>query len=306
MTGSGCRERRFATLDVFCDRPFAGNPLAVVEDADEMSDAAMSTVAREFGFSETVFLQTATVSGCAASARIFTPGGELPFAGHPTIGTAVWLAMTGRVGRDGDDGRIVLQELAGPVAVDVRWSDDGRVEATLTAPVAPTFSPADLDVATAAQLLSVDAVEVDTRPCWMSAGNRFLAVRLGSRRALSSAALAGHGVGPVYPFFVEDGTGVVHARMFGSRGGIDEDPATGSAAAALAGVLADGAPDGTHRWTVHQGDDMGRPSRMSLEADIVNGAATAARVGGTAIVVTRGTMDLGSELGASSTGSYAS
>jgi trans-2,3-dihydro-3-hydroxyanthranilate isomerase len=320
VTGPGCVERRFATMDVFCDRPFAGNPLAVVEDADQMSDTAMLTVAREFGFSETVFLQTATVPACAVSARIFTPGGELPFAGHPTIGTAVWLASTGRVGRDGDDGRIVLQELAGPVAVEVRWGEDGRVVATLTAPAAPRVFPAGIDAPTAARLLSVDAVDIAATPCWMSAGNRFLAVRLASRRALSSAALdrdraaelpaSDEGFDAVYPFVVEDGTGIVHARMFVEGAGIDEDPATGSAAAALAGVLADGAADGIHRWTIHQGDDMGRPSRMSLEADVTDGVATAARVGGTAVVVTRGTLDLGVELGvelgASSTGSYAS
>ncbi len=148
MTGPGSREHRFATLDVFTERPFAGNPLAVVEDADGLSDDTMLTVAREFGFSETVFLQTATMGECAVSARIFTPGGELPFAGHPTVGTAVWLATTGRVGRDGDDGRVVLQELAGPVPIDIRWSGEGHVEATLTAPAPPTFSPADADVAT--------------------------------------------------------------------------------------------------------------------------------------------------------------
>ncbi len=150
----------------------------------------------------------------------------------------------------------------------------------------------------------------------MTAGTPFLAVRLGSRRALSDAALdravaadlptGEEEFDPVYSFFVEEGAGVVHARMFVPGSGIDEDPATGSAAAALAGVLSDGLPDGTHGWIVHQGDDMGRPSRMALEVDVRDGAPTAARVGGTAVVVTRGTLDLGAELGGSSTGSYAS
>jgi trans-2,3-dihydro-3-hydroxyanthranilate isomerase len=313
VTGGDSGEHRFATLDVFTDRPFAGNPVAVVEDADELSDATMLSVAREFGFSETVFLQTATAEGCAISARIFTPAGELPFAGHPTIGTAVWLAANGWVDRDGDR-RIVLQELAGPVPVDVEWLGPERVTARFTAPVAPFSSAVQLDVPAAARLVGLRADDMVGEAQMVSAGNPFLALRLASTDALGRAGYdrvawldAGEGredLGAVY-LFVAEGT-EVRARLFAPAQEIVEDPATGSAAAALAALLAVGRADGTHRWTIFQGIEMGRPSRIELEVEVTEGRATVARVGGTAVVVTRGTLDLGVELGGSSNGSYAS
>jgi trans-2,3-dihydro-3-hydroxyanthranilate isomerase len=306
-------QHEFATLDVFSDRPFAGNPLAVVEDADGLDESSMLAVAREFGFSETVFLQTATVSGCAVSARIFTPAGELPFAGHPTVGTAVWLAATGRLGRVDDAAAVVLQELAGPVPVALRWLGPERVSATFTAPEAPTSTSAEHDAAAVATLVGLDAEELVSEPRMMTAGNPFLAVRLRSTNALGHAAYdrsrwlgAGEGrpdLGKVYLFVLEGDE--VRARLFAPAQDIPEDPATGSAAAALAALLAVGRPDGTHRWTIRQGIEMGRPSRIELEADVAEGRASAARVGGEAVVVTRGTIDLGAELGGSSTGSYA-
>jgi trans-2,3-dihydro-3-hydroxyanthranilate isomerase len=306
-------EHRFATLDVFCDRPFAGNPLAVVDDADGLDDSSMLAVAREFGFSETVFLQTATVPGCALSVRIFTPAGELAFAGHPTVGTAVWLAATGRVGRDGDGGSIVLQELAGPVPVTVRWRGTDRVSATITAPVAPTSTSSDLDSTALAALVGLGSADVVSEPRMMTAGNPFLAAQLRSTDALGRAAYdrsawldAGEGraeLGAVY-LFVLDGDDV-RARLFSPGQDIAEDPATGSAAAALAALLAVDQPDGTHRWTIRQGIEMGRPSRIDLEVDVADGSASAARVGGEAVVVTRGTIDLGVEFGRSAAASYA-
>jgi trans-2,3-dihydro-3-hydroxyanthranilate isomerase len=306
-------EHGFATLDVFCDRPFAGNPLAVVEDADGLDDASMLAVAREFGFSETVFLQAATLAGCAVSARIFTPGGELPFAGHPTIGTAVWLASTGRVGRVDDAGAAVLQELAGRVPVGVRWLGPNRVSATFMAPVVPTSTSVELDAADVAALVGLGSEDLESEPRMMTAGNPFLAVPLRSTDALGRAAYdrsawldAGGGrpeLGKVY-LFVLDGD-EVRARQFAPAQGIPEDPATGSAAAALAALVAVGRPDGTHRWTIRQGIEMGRPSRIELEVDVADGVAAAARVGGEAVVVTRGTIDLGVEFGRSAAASYA-
>jgi trans-2,3-dihydro-3-hydroxyanthranilate isomerase len=306
-------EHRFATLDVFCDRPFAGNPLAVVEDADGLDESSMLAVAREFGFSETVFLQAATLPGCAVSARIFTPAGELPFAGHPTLGTAVWMAATGRVGRVEDAGHVVLQELAGRVPVAVRWLGPDRVSAAFTAPVAPTSTSAALDPAALARLVGLGSDDLVSEPQMMTAGNPFLAAQLGSTDALGRAVYdrsrwldAGEGrpeLGKVY-LFVVDGHDV-RARSFAPGQDIAEDPATGSAAAALAALLAVGRPDGTHRWTIRQGIEMGRPSRIDLEVDVAGGSASSARVGGEAVVVTRGTIDLGPEFGRSAAASYA-
>jgi trans-2,3-dihydro-3-hydroxyanthranilate isomerase len=306
-------EHRFATLDVFCDRPFAGNPLAVVEDADALDESSMLSVAREFGFSETVFLQASTLPGCAVSARIFTPAGELPFAGHPTIGTAVWLAATGRVGRVDEAGHVVLQELAGSVPVDVRWLGPDRVAATFRSPVVPSSTAIDVDAATVAAVVGLGTAELLGEPQMMTAGNPFLAVRLRSIDALARAAHdrsawlgPGEGrpeLGKVYLFVLDDDD--VRARLFAPVQAIPEDPATGSAAAALAALVAVGRPDGTYRWTIHQGVEMGRPSRIELEVDVADGSACAARVGGEAVVVTRGTIDLGAEFGGSAAASYA-
>jgi trans-2,3-dihydro-3-hydroxyanthranilate isomerase len=305
---------RVATLDVFCDRPFAGNPLAVVEDADGLDDDSMQAVAREFGYSETVFLTRPTRDDCDIGVRIFTPSVELPFAGHPTVGTAVWLAATGHVGRDDGRGRVVLDERAGPVPVALRWGDGGRVSATFVAPAAPTVETAAVAVEHAASVLSLGPAEVAGPPSVISAGNPFLAVPLVDRASLSRAAVDRQmwqrhvvvepGLGSIL-LFVTEGE-IVYARVFGPGVGIVEDPATGSAAAAVTGLLAPGSTDGTHRWTIHQGDDMGRPSRIAIEADVVDGRAVEARVGGTAVVVVRGTMELGEELGPSADGSYAS
>ncbi len=286
----------FVTLDVFTDRVFAGNPLAVVADAEHVADATMLSVAKEFGFSETVFLQTATDDISDVRARIFTPGGELPFAGHPTVGTALWL--TGEEGGFAGAETITLEEGAGPVRVTIA---DGI--ATLTAPQRPEMSAAPIDADGAAALLGLAAGDVVTAPVLASAGNRFLVVELASVEVLGRlkydrAAWIDRGdrnptLGAVFAIVVDRDANEVWARMLGPGFGIEEDPATGSAAAAVAAVLGHDHADGTHAWTIHQGVEMGRPSRIELEADVTGGAVTAARVGGSAVVVTRGTIELG-------------
>jgi trans-2,3-dihydro-3-hydroxyanthranilate isomerase len=288
----------FVTLDVFTDQPFTGNPLAVVADADAIDDDTMLSVAKEFGLSETVFLQTTSIDGCDVRPRIFTPGGELEFAGHPTIGTALWLTGTegGFDGRFADASRITLEEGAGPVPVTI---SEGN--ATLTAPRRPELGPAPIDAPGAAALLGLDPAVVAGPPVLATAGNGFLVVELTSVDALAGlsydrAAWMGRGqgapdLGMVFAIVIEGDE--VRARMFGPGAGIVEDPATGSAAAAVAAVLGQGRADGTHAWTIHQGVEMGRPSRIGLEVDVVDGAVTAARVAGTAVVVTRGTIELG-------------
>ncbi|HKY16960.1 MAG TPA: PhzF family phenazine biosynthesis protein [Microthrixaceae bacterium] len=286
----------FATLDVFCERRFAGNPLAIVEDADGLDDEVMQAVAAEFGLSETVFLQTATREGCDVRARIFTPTTELPFAGHPTIGTALYLVRDG--GLLARAATVILDEAAGPVPVVI---DPATRVATLTAPARPETGPAPVRVDEAAAMVGLTAGDLDGDPQIASAGNPFLVVKLRTVDAVSRAEPDVAVIrevedrDPAVPMifvWAEVSEGVVRARMFAPTRGIAEDPATGSAAAALGAVVAQGLPDGTHRWLVTQGEEMSRPSQLHLAVDVEEGQALVTRVGGSAVVVTTGVIEL--------------
>src|SRR5262245_41280966 len=165
--------RRFATLDVFTERRFTGNPLAVVLDPQGLETAAMQAIAREFGHPETVFVQPPADPAHRAALRIFTPAAELPFAGHPTVGTAVLLARLDGGARSGE---IVLEEKVGPVRCRVQPIDDARGRATFTIPKLPeqTRPAAARDAIAAALGLASDDIGFDdiVPSCW-SAGNPF-------------------------------------------------------------------------------------------------------------------------------------
>ncbi len=295
--------RRFTTLDVFTDRAFAGNPLAVLPDARGLGDAEMLAVAREFGFSETTFVLPPTSAAAARRVRIFTPGGELPFAGHPVIGTAVALVADGHVAMADHELRLVFELGAGPTPVTVTAGPAGY-GATFTAPRPPSRGPVTPPERVAAALgLAADAVDTTVHPpVDAGAGLEFVVVRLRDIAALAASApqpgawaeLATPGAGHGVLAYVALAGGELRARLVAPGVGVAEDPATGSAAAALGGLLAMGAPepDGTRAWTIHQGVEMGRPSRLDVAADKVGGAVTAVRVGGAAVVVTDGTIHL--------------
>jgi trans-2,3-dihydro-3-hydroxyanthranilate isomerase len=301
---------RFVTLDVFTDRRFAGNPLAIVTDAVGLPAERMQTIAREFGFSETVFLLPPDDTAHVARLRIFTPALEVPFAGHPTIGTALHLAREGRVvpGADGK-ARLVLEENAGPVPVTILFEGRKPVRAELTAPHRPSHGPR-LAVEPIAQGLGLDPVDLvadGPTPCVAGAGLSFLMVELVDLGALGRArladvdrlrALSADLEEPlVYLFTRATGSrGIeVRARMFAAAAGVHEDPATGSAAAALAGLLAtvDPRTDGDFAWHIEQGVEMGRPSFLAAHALKRAGRVVEARVAGGAVPVMEGTIEVG-------------
>ena len=246
--------RRFATLDVFTDRRFAGNPLAVVLDAQALDAAAMQAIAREFNHPETVFVFAPADPAHRARVRIFTPARELPFAGHPTVGTAVLLGAGDGGGRD-----IVLEEGIGPVRCTVESTSGGGI-ARFAIPQLPTEAGPTADDAAIAAALSLAPSDIgEGRPARWSAGLPFTFVPIASLSAMARCrpdlakfdAAFGAG-GAVYVFCnetVEPGHHF-HARMFAPGMGVSEDPATGSAAAAFAGLLARRLSDGTHALVI--------------------------------------------------------
>jgi trans-2,3-dihydro-3-hydroxyanthranilate isomerase len=300
-------KHRFFTLDVFTDRAFGGNQLAVFPDAANVSPDRMQDIAREFNFSETVFVLPPEDPAHARRVRIFTPGAELPFAGHPTVGTAHLLAATGAVPTVEGENSFVLEEGVGPVLVTVRRSAGAVVFAQLSVAKLPerldTAAPGEI-----AEVLSLsrdDVVDDAVGPVAYSCGVPFLFARLRnvdvvSRAELNYAAwkrtLAQRGTNELF-FFAEGGRlpgADVHGRMFAPGLGVPEDPATGSAVAALAGYLValQQPADGTGKWTVEQGVEMGRPSLLHLEADIRDGVISGVRVGGQSVIVTEGLMEI--------------
>jgi trans-2,3-dihydro-3-hydroxyanthranilate isomerase len=297
---------RYLTADVFTDEPFGGNQLAVFPDATGIPEHRLQDVAREFNFSETTFVFPAQDRGHTRRVRIFTPGTELPFAGHPTIGTAHVLAATGDVPLTGELTRIVLEETVGPVPVTIRAEGGRPVYCELTTAKLPEEGPPAPSREALAPALSLepdDLLDGEWAPRAWSCGVPYLFVPVRDRDAVARSrvsldawerALAGTWA-PEVLLFARDGERAgsdLHGRMYAPGFGIAEDPATGSAAAALAGYLArrDGRRDGTLRWRLEQGFEMKRPSILDISADVANGEVTAVRVGGASVIVCEGTM----------------
>jgi trans-2,3-dihydro-3-hydroxyanthranilate isomerase len=299
---------RYLTCDVFTDRVFGGNQLAVFPDASEIPPELMAPIAKEFNYSETTFVLPPDDPSHTAKVRIFTPGGELPFAGHPTVGTAHVLAAIGAVRLTGDRTDIVFEEKVGPIPVSIRSANGVPTFAQLSVAQLPEVGPPppSPDVLAPALSLSVDDFALGaTMPEAVSCGVPFLFIPLKNRDAvrrasvrldLFNAALADYTTSKVMIFAMDpelDGHDV-RARMFAPSIGVPEDPATGSACSGLSGYLAARDPrrDGTLRWVVEQGFEMGRPSILELEADKKDGAITAVRVGGSTVMVCEGTFSL--------------
>jgi trans-2,3-dihydro-3-hydroxyanthranilate isomerase len=293
---------RYHTADVFTDKPFGGNQLAVLPDARGLSDEQMQTIAREFNYSETVFVFPPENDANTRKLRIFTPGGELPFAGHPTVGTAHVLAEIGEIPISGEETRIVFEEGAGPVPVIIRARDGKPTFAQLAAPRAPEFRDSGVDPASIAGVLSLDAEEIDPRyPIQaVSVGVPFLIVPIRSLEALGRAKIDGprwsaaleKTWAPETFLFTPTSENEFRARMFAPTMGIVEDPATGSACACLGAYLAthERTADGTRSYTVHQGVEMGRPSRLELSVDLAGGVVTSVRVGGATVMIASGML----------------
>ncbi|MDO5613752.1 MAG: PhzF family phenazine biosynthesis protein [Paracoccus sp. (in: a-proteobacteria)] len=278
----------FVICDVFTDRPFSGNPLAIVMDADGLSAAQMQIIARQFNLSETIFVIAPRDPAHTARVRIFFPTAEIPFAGHPTIGCALHLA-------GGADGRIVLEEEAGLVPVTIR---DGVAE--FVAPRLPVAHGAvpDAGLIAAALDLSSGDLGFDRHRvgCWQG-GPAFLFVPVADGAALVRARpvepywsrlMAAADVDSAY-LYTPDGGGF-RARMFSPTAGIPEDPATGSASALLAAqfLAAGDLAQGETRIALRQGVEMGRPSEIGLTV-VVSGAWLAEiRVAGRAVSMAQG------------------
>jgi trans-2,3-dihydro-3-hydroxyanthranilate isomerase len=292
----------FVIADVFTRTAFGGNQLAVFLDARGLSDNAMQAMTREMNFSESTFLLPPSDPSHARRVRIFTPGRELPFAGHPTVGTAAVLASRGLVDLHDGKATIILEEGVGPVRVDVEVRGDALTSRfTLDrATERPATGPS---VAAAASTLSlpVEAI-VDT---WFAGvGLPFCFVRVSNREAVDRAVLDRAAWTAHFArawgqdlFFFAGGPATgsrIYARMFGPSVGVVEDPATGSAAAALASSMADALPEreGTFNWQVDQGVTMGRPSLIEISAEKRDGRSVRVRVGGSTVVTAEGSMKL--------------
>ena len=298
--------RRFQTLDVFTETALAGNPLAVVLDADGLDDARMQAIAAEFNLSETVFVFEPRDAINSARVRIFTPKRELPFAGHPTVGTAALIAHQ----RAGDllavqDLRIVLEESIGDVVCVARRRKGRALASYFELPKLPERQdvepPSTAEIAAGLGLEPTDIGFDGHKPTVFSAGAPYLFIPIRSLDAIGRAAPG------VMPWATKDGPAsflytketarngsAYHARMFAAAWGVTEDPATGSAAAAFAGVIQafDRPPNGEGMLTIEQGFEMGRPSLIALGLVIQDGALASATIGGSVVLVSSGSLAL--------------
>jgi trans-2,3-dihydro-3-hydroxyanthranilate isomerase len=295
---------RFYTCDVFTDTLFGGNPLAVLPEAQGLSDGQMQQIAREFNFSESAFVLPAE-RGHDCRVRIFTPMTELPFAGHPNIGTAFVLATIGVFGSVEAGLTVTFEEKAGPVPIAIHRRQ-GTVVCELSAPERLSVCQT-VPVESVAAAVSLGASEILTTshlPQVASVGVPFLMTELKNRAALARARVDGQAfeaLGGTVPdlrihLYTRSGDDFdIRARMFDPLGGVLEDPATGSANCALAGLLRHyGDPaDGTLTWRIAQGVEMGRPSVLQASADRVGGTVLTTRVGGASVMVADGHLVIG-------------
>jgi trans-2,3-dihydro-3-hydroxyanthranilate isomerase len=299
---------RFLTADVFTSKRFGGNQLAVLPDARGLTDEQLIAITREFNYSETTFVYPPDNPAHTRRVRIFTPGGELPFAGHPTVGTAFVLATTGEIPLTGDETRIVLEEKVGPVPVVIRTRNGKPAFCQFSVAKLPEVGaplPSRAALAAVLSLNEDDLLDGAWHPQVVSCGLPFAFVPVRDRGAVARSRLrldqwekhlAGHQGENVMIFAMdpEEPGHDVRARMYGPGPSVNvpEDPATGSACAALGGYLGARARsgDGTLRWVVEQGYEMGRPSLIEVEADRSGQQITAVRVGGDSVLVSEGTM----------------
>ncbi|GLQ54610.1 PhzF family phenazine biosynthesis protein [Devosia nitrariae] len=292
----------YLLLDVFTDKPLAGNQLAVVPNADHLLDDEMQAIAREFNLSETVFLRKAQGERNTAALRIFTPETELPFAGHPTVGAAVVLGLTHNASA------VRLEEKVGLVTalVDKRGKHTG--EARFSLPRLPERvgkAPESRDIALA---LGIEVEEIGCGaylPDVFSAGNVFYLIPVREPGALKRIELnvgrwreifpLGHNSVYVFTQTPREPGNDLAARMFSPGMGLAEDPGTGSAAAALIGLLAEhcDSTSGQVDYVLRQGHEMGRPCRITLQLRKQDDVLVHGAIGGQAVIIGEGTLDLG-------------
>ena len=303
------RKLHYHRVDVFTDRAFGGNPLAVFTNGRGLTPETMQAIAKEFNLSETTFVLPPDEAQHDYRVRIFTPANELPMAGHPTVGTSFVLAREHMISRAGGETTITLEEGVGPIPVRIEFKDGQPVFAEMTQPL-PTFGPRIEDLAPIAEMLSLDAADIDE---WLpvevvSCGVPFLYVPLKSldaaRRArpradLMERALAGVVPPEVLVFTreVEHAGSTVHSRMFAPPLGITEDPATGAASGPLGSYLVRhglvrGGDDGAAEIVSEQGIEMGRPSFIKIRIETEGEEITGVHVGGQCVYMGEGFIEV--------------
>ncbi|MEO8756437.1 MAG: PhzF family phenazine biosynthesis protein [Devosia sp.] len=289
----------YLLMDVFTRDRLAGNPLAVVLRADGLLDDRMQQVASEFNLSETVFITKPKVDRHSAAVRIFTPKVELPFAGHPTVGAAVALALEMRTTA------VRLEEKIGVITCIIEKLDKHRGNARFALPHLPMEVGKAPDRLKIALALGLEPDEIDCglhHPSVWSAGVTFYLVPVRNAASLRRAQPMPMGWARVFPLehnsvYVytetpqEDGNDFA-ARMFSPGMGLGEDPATGAAAAALIGELARHAPDGQTEYVLRQGLEMGRPSQINVQIRKTGDTLTHGGIGGNAVIIGQGSLDL--------------
>ncbi|MFG1463654.1 PhzF family phenazine biosynthesis protein [Xanthobacter sp. DSM 24535] len=296
--------RRYVTLDVFTSRPFGGNPLAIVLDSAGLDDAAMQQITREFNVSETVFVLPPKDPAHRARVRIFTTAHEMPFAGHPTVGAAVLLALEDKLAK----GAMRLEEQIGTLICDVTSDASGarKGSATFIVPRRSTLEDVDISRKACADALNLSVSDIGFdahRPVVATAGVPFLFVPMADLTALARARpdeaafirnLGSYGEALYLYTPDEEGDADFRARMFSPGLGTEEDAATGAAAAAFPAVLLDAEArvEGNHKVRIDQGFEMGRPSRINLGFTVKGGQVTEATIGGNAVVVAEGVLHL--------------
>jgi trans-2,3-dihydro-3-hydroxyanthranilate isomerase len=297
----------YHVLDVFTERPFGGNPLAVVLGADRLGSTEMQTIAREFNLSETVFVLASTSPGHTARIRIFTPSRELPFAGHPTLGAAILLAeLRSSLVNGESDAIIALEEEIGSVRVGVRMRGGGATFGEFDAPKianAPEALSEPEEISAAVGLISTEVGFENHKPTLLRSATTFAFMPVANLEAMAKVrvtpkhwvrAFTDRGVQGVYLYTRQcvRVQSAFHARMFAPDLGVPEDPATGSAAASFAYIVQefDALPDGTHKRAIEQGIEMGRPSAISLTMSVARGKLDGVRIGGYAVRVADGVL----------------
>ncbi|ACY18761.1 PhzF family phenazine biosynthesis protein [Haliangium ochraceum] len=296
---------RYFICDVFTDQRFGGNPLAVLPQAEGLSERQMQQLAREFNFSESTFVFPSKTH--TRNVRIFTPLKEIPFAGHPNIGTAFALASAGEFGPFERSVSVTFEEAAGPVPITVERTATGiRCELQTPEPLS-LGKTASAEAVAAAVSLPVDAIQLDNHPPQeASVGLPFLCVELRDRAALQRArvaadaldALAAAEISPAIHLYVRgDDEFDLYARMFAPLHGLPEDPATGSANCALAGLLAhlQAARVGIFEWRISQGIEMGRPSVLEARSEKRDGHVVSTAIAGPSVMVSEGWIEVDDE-----------
>lgn len=304
---------RYYTVDVFTQMRFGGNQLAVLPEAGGLSTQQMQSITREFNYSETTFVLPPESTANDAKVRIFTPAREVPFAGHPNLGTAHVLSTIGGFGRHDDAEKTLrFEELAGVVPVRVHFGEGTPIYCELTAPQELELGPemkGEADVAELAHALSLTQDDIVTEahfPRSASVGLPFLCAELRDRDALARSQVRVDSwmayserarCNAIHLYTRDTGTDTLdlRCRMYATMGGVREDPATGSANCALAGLLASlaGESSGTFTYRIAQGTEMGRPSALFASVEKRNGSVAEVRIGGASVSVAEGFIDVG-------------